>query len=162
MHDPSCLLFHSKLVEIWHDEPGGHDSGSRCRYASMRWHPQHWRIKFMPYVNLRRRLQRCAECGRRMNKATRNSYQSTDKVWHNECMTVRHLRSERLVFLEVLDRLFKRYDIDSPELLRAAVVDINERRDQFLLWYTPWTQIESYHKPETTKWRSPNEHLETA
>lgn len=177
MHDPSVLVADIKglplsrrsfrrwrkngtrpsLVEVWHEEPGGHDSGTVCKYKSMRRHPHHWRVRFMPYVELRRRFERCAKCGRRMNHATRFSYMGSDKVWHDECSSLAHVTGDKKILLEVLDRLAFAYSIDDQDTLRSLVVR-PEPRDQFLLYYRTWQMLEGYRKGND-KWRAPNEHI---
>lgn len=106
MHDPSTLVLAIKPVhlDIWHDEPGGHDSGTICGYAPhgparLWWtirHARHLHYRFWPYLHVKRWIvDRCEECGRRfLWKDGRYSYQSTDKVWHNECMSLRHVRGQ--------------------------------------------------------------------
>jgi len=177
MHDPSVLVAdiagvpltprslrrwrkgagRPALIEVWHEEPGGRDSGSVCAYKSMRWHPHHWRVRFMPYVEMRRRFERCAACGRRMNRATRFGYMSSDKVWHEECSALAVMRGDRRLLLEVLDRLAFAYGIDDQDALRSVVVRM-ERRDQFLLYYRTW-QLLAHYRASDDKWRAPNEHM---
>lgn len=107
MHDPSLLVFDVRLVrlDVWHDEPGGRDSGEVCGHAPMRlgpraaWtvrHARHLHFRFWPYLNIRRWIRdHCDECGRRfLWKDARHSYQGTDKVWHGQCMDLRHVRSQ--------------------------------------------------------------------
>jgi hypothetical protein len=107
MHDPSFLAFDVRLIhlDVWHDEPGGHDSGEICGHAPMRtgarllWtlrHARHLHFRFWPYLNIRRWItDRCDGCGRRfLWMDARHSYQSTDKVWHDVCMSLRHVRGQ--------------------------------------------------------------------
>jgi hypothetical protein len=157
MHDPDVLIVDNRLIEVWHHEPGDRDSGSVCAYRSMHWHPHHWRVRFMPVVRLRRRLDRCAECGRRMNTATRFGYMGSGKVWHEECSDRARLRSDRLRMLETVDRLLFAWSVDSQENLRS-LVERPERRDQFTLWYQTWRDVEWYRSSDQ-KWRAPNEHI---
>lgn len=177
MHDPSVLVADIKglplsrrsfrrwrkngtrpsLLEVWHEEPGERDSGTVCGYKSMRRHPHHWRVRFMPYVELRRRFERCAKCGRRMNHATRFGYMGSDKVWHDECSSLAHVTGDKKILLEVLDRLTFAYSIDDQDTLRSLVVR-PEPRDQFLLHYRTWQMLEGYRKGND-KWRAPNEHI---
>lgn len=90
------------LVEVWHDEPGGADSGTVCKDRhprGPRWawrHRAHLRWKFMPLVILRCRLERCDECHRRMWKATRFATGwDAPGVLHDECHALRHVRWQR-------------------------------------------------------------------
>lgn len=106
MHDPSVLVAHLRLIDldIWHDEPGGHDSGEVCgrmpRGVRLAWwtirHARHLHLRFWPYLKIKRWIvDRCADCGRRfLWRDARHSYQSTDKVWHDVCMSLRHVRSQ--------------------------------------------------------------------
>ena len=145
------------LLEVWHEEPGGHDSGTKCAYRAMRWHAHHWRVRFMPYIEQRRRFDRCAGCGTRMNRAVRFGYMGSDKVWHEWCSARAAMQSDRRLLLEVLDRLASAYGIDDEQTLRSLVVR-PERRDQFLLYYRTW-QMLSHYRTSDDKWRAPNEHL---
>lgn len=78
MHDPEVLAHRIRipwpgerygltLVEVWHDEPGGHDSLTVCRCDTRwRWHIHHWRLSFPWLWTWRRRLlTRCSWCGGR-------------------------------------------------------------------------------------------------
>ncbi len=152
------------FLDIWHREPGGRDSGQVCgrnpkRY---RWHIHHYHLRFWPVFNLRRWLfQPCARCGRRFRyRDARMGHMSSDKTWHNECMSLGHNESTLLVMTETMDRLLGLWGIESKEQLREVVVRPDERRDQFLLWYRPWERIERYRGlPREDRWRAPNEHL---
>jgi hypothetical protein len=109
MHDPDVVALEiRRVVTIWHREPGGHDSGEVCRHwkrqpdgtvkvvNGWRWHVRHWRIQ----VHLAQRIHqwlthRCDGCGRRFGyREDRYSYMSTDKVWHDPCMSLRHVRAQ--------------------------------------------------------------------
>lgn len=107
MHDPSMLVLEIKPIhlDVWHDDPGGHDSGTVCGHPPMRlaarllWtvrHARHLHYRFLPYLKVRRWIKdRCAGCGRRfLWKDSRHSYQSTNKVWHDPCMSLRHVRGD--------------------------------------------------------------------
>lgn len=105
MHDPSTLLFDIRPIrlDVWHDEPSGHDSGTVCGHPPMRtaarllWtirHARHLHYRFWPYLRIQRWIiHRCADCGRRfLWRDARHSYQGTDKVWHSQCMSLLHVR----------------------------------------------------------------------
>ncbi|WP_427422692.1 hypothetical protein [Lysinibacillus fusiformis] len=104
MHDPSFLLFDIRKpdIDVWHDEPGGHDTFTVCGHPEgnrLLWAIRHWRhlrIRFWPYLHVKRWIaERCDGCGRRFAwKEARFSYQSTDKVWHDPCMSLRHVRGQ--------------------------------------------------------------------
>lgn len=107
MHDPSFLALNLRPIrlDIWHDEPGGHDTHQVCghpprtRVARLLWtvrHARHLRYRWWPYLLIRRWIgDRCDGCGRRfLWRDSRNSYQGTDKVWHDPCMSLRHARGQ--------------------------------------------------------------------
>lgn len=107
MHDPSFLLFDIRRIrlDIWHDEPGGKDTHEVCGHpprpgvARLWWgigHARHLHFRFWPYLNIHRWIRdRCDHCGRRfLWRDARHSYQSTDKVWHDVCMSLRHVRGQ--------------------------------------------------------------------
>jgi hypothetical protein len=107
MHDPSTLLFdvHPIRLDIWHNEPDGHDSGTVCGRIPdpigerLLWavrHVRHLHYRFWPYLKIRRWIRdHCAECGRRfLWKDSRHGYMGSDETYHDQCMTVRSLRSQ--------------------------------------------------------------------
>lgn len=104
MHDPSFLALDLRWIrlDVWHDEPGGADAFTVCGHptrARLLWtlrHARHLRLRWWPYLNVRRWIKdRCAGCGRRfLWRDARHSYQSTDKVWHDPCMSLRHVRGQ--------------------------------------------------------------------
>lgn len=108
MHDPMVLVFDVRLVklDIWHVEPGGHDYGEVCGRLPYRrpvaralWalrHVRHLKLNWWPYLNVKRWIvDRCDHCGKRFRwREARFSYQSTDKVWHDPCMSLRHVRGQ--------------------------------------------------------------------
>ena len=126
MHDPDVLVFDIRLpwrdrhgyrrsiVNVWHHEPGGADSGDVCKHYRRwqepdgawksealhiwRWHVHHWRIQVHPLGALRRRvIDRCAWCGGRHTKTNpvnvstqwdaRRSHwwASTPDIYHATC-----------------------------------------------------------------------------
>lgn len=106
MHDPMVLLFDVPVVrlDIWHVEPKGHDAFEVCGHPprgaqravwTLR-HGRHLRLRWWPYLNVKRWIaDRCDHCGRRFRwREARHSYQSTNKVWHDVCMSLRHVRSQ--------------------------------------------------------------------
>ena len=107
MHDPSVLIYDIPLIklDVWHDEPGGHDAMTICGHPPQRsiarfvWavrHARHLHYRWWRYLNVRRWIvDRCDGCGQRFRwHEARFSYQGTDKVWHDVCMTLRHVRAE--------------------------------------------------------------------
>jgi hypothetical protein len=121
MHDPLVVAFEIRrpwpriektttrrrrywpsLITVWHREPGGHDSGTVCRWSgSWRWHVHHWRIQVHPLQQLRRwALTRCEWCGGRSRKDDRVNFSSSwdgvrTRWWrgeralrHHDCDTV--------------------------------------------------------------------------
>lgn len=107
MHDPTFLVLdvHPIRLDIWHDEPGGHDAFTVCGHPPQRgipriwWalrHARHLHYRWWPYLNIRRWIvDRCDGCGRRfLWRDARHSYQGTSKVWHDPCMSLRHVRGQ--------------------------------------------------------------------
>lgn len=107
MHDSSTLIFDVRPIrlDVWHDEPGGADAFTVCGHAPHRlgprlvWtarHARHLHFRFWPYLRIHRWVKdHCAECGRRfLWKDARHSYQGTDQVWHDQCMSLRHVRGQ--------------------------------------------------------------------
>lgn len=106
MHDPMFLLFDVRLIslDVWHVEPGGHDAWEVCgrtprgvrRYGWAVRHFRHLRLRWWPYLNVKRWIvDRCDHCKHRFRwREARHSYQSTDKVWHDPCMSLRHVRGQ--------------------------------------------------------------------
>lgn len=106
MHDPSFLLYRVPIVklEIWHDEPGGKDAFSVCgwprrgikRLRYLLRHSRHLSLRWWPYMSVKRWIvDRCDGCGHRfLWRQGRFSYISTDKVWHEACMSLRSVRSQ--------------------------------------------------------------------
>lgn len=95
------------LFDVWHDEPGGGDSGTVCKdwhHRNLLWvvrHRKHLRWKLIPWFRLKCRFQRCEECHRRMWKATRfGTGWDAPGVLHYECSSLRHLRGQRLDLLK--------------------------------------------------------------
>jgi hypothetical protein len=110
MHDPSVLVFDVPLLrlDVWHDEPNGADSGTVCKghrssdltWPNVRWawtHRSHLHYRWWPYLRVNRWLtDHCVECGRRFFwKDERHGYMSGDRPYHRQCMSLRHVRSER-------------------------------------------------------------------
>lgn len=107
MHDPSTLLFDIQPIrlDVWHDEPEGHDSGTICGpipmpiAARLLWtvrHARHLHYRFWPYLKVRRWIKdRCDECGRRfLWKDSRTGYMGSDAVFHRPCMSLRSVRND--------------------------------------------------------------------
>jgi len=106
MHDPDVVAFEvRRLFTIWHREPDGHDSGEVCQHYDRatgrvlngwRWHVRHWRVQVLPWQRVRTWLvDRCDHCGYRFHwREARFGYQSTDRLWHDPCMSLRHVRGQ--------------------------------------------------------------------
>ncbi len=107
MHDPDVLLFAVRRLglDVWHREPAGHDSAAVCGHhpmpipARLAWairHARHLRLRWRPAYRLRHwATDRCDHCGHRFRRGeARFSYQSTDRVWHDPCMSLRHARGQ--------------------------------------------------------------------
>lgn len=55
-------------------------------YKHPRWHIRHWRIKFHPFQNLKRRYwDKCCICGKRGFKGAAYGDWDGTKLWHEEC-----------------------------------------------------------------------------
>lgn len=109
MHDPMVMVFDVRplRLDVWHDEPGDHDSGTVCKgmgnsgisWHNLRWawqHRDHLHYRWWPYLRVRRWLvDRCAECERRFFwKDQRFSYMGSDSTYHQQCMTLRRVRCQ--------------------------------------------------------------------
>jgi hypothetical protein len=107
MHDPDFLALAIRPIrlDVWHDEPGGKDAFTVCGHppnsgpARLLWvlrHARHLHYRFWPYLKIKRWIKdRCAGCGRRfLWRDARCSYQGTDQVWHEPCMSLRHVRGK--------------------------------------------------------------------
>lgn len=89
--------FWPALVTVWHNEPGGRDSGEVCKHSvrwqdpltgqwrskrlsRWRWHVHHWSIQIHPWQAFKRwAFTRCAWCGGRSSK--RNGYVNCSMSW---------------------------------------------------------------------------------
>jgi hypothetical protein len=107
MRDPSFLALEIRAIrlDVWHDEPGGADAFTVCGHPPrsalphLLWtirHVRHLHFRFWPYLRIHRWItHHCDHCGRRfLWKDARHSYQGTDKVWHEVCMSLRHVRGQ--------------------------------------------------------------------
>jgi hypothetical protein len=120
MHDPKVLVFDVPpcthrprgwptwlTLDVWHDEPGGQDSGVVCKglrssdlsWRNVRWawqHRAHLSYRFWPYLTVKRWLtDRCGECGRRFFwKDARFGYMNGKDSYHDQCMSLRHARGQ--------------------------------------------------------------------
>lgn len=76
-------LYWPDLVTVWHNEPGGADSGTVCkRRTSWRWHVHHWSFQVHPWQHFRRwAFTRCEWCDgpSRKGDLVNHSHQ-----WHRE------------------------------------------------------------------------------
>lgn len=96
------------LCTVWHTEPDGRDAGSKCKGmkgSDLNWHNVKWAFKhrhhleahFDFYRRVKRwRNDRCEECGKpfRWKGDSRSGYMSSDKVWHDKCLSLVHVRSQ--------------------------------------------------------------------
>jgi len=86
-----------RLATIWHVEPDDRDAFTVCkRDSGWKWHVRHWHIQVHLLGGFRRRLfLRCAECGRPFRrKGAAFGYMGGDATYHDECMTLRHTKSQ--------------------------------------------------------------------
>lgn len=99
-----------ELATVWHDEPGGADSGRICgrlpsgsnlTWANIQWawrHRTHLDVQWTLGMTYWRWLtQRCADCGRRFGRreARIGAGWGSQEVLHDPCWNVRHLRGQR-------------------------------------------------------------------
>lgn len=184
MHDPSTLVLDIRgiplsrrawrrwlrdkrvwslptLFEVWHDEPGGADAGKVCKGPRTWLHWSHCRIKFIPWRDFKHRFVRCSVCNRRMNTAARFGTWNSTEVAHSECIGYARFLQGRPLHAEVLHRLLTACDVHTKDQLRELIVDPDEHRDQFLLWYDTWGIVEQYRDGRIDRWVAPNEHLHT-
>ena len=91
-----------RLVTIWHDEPGGADSGTVCSYAAAKRHPQHWTLQWRHWQKIRRTLfTRCEWCGgpsrtgdwvnishQWYSPRPEHFWQSPRGVYHDDCSSI--------------------------------------------------------------------------
>lgn len=107
MHDPSVLLFEVPVLklDVWHDEPGGHDAFEVCGHAPhgakrLAWtlrHARHLHVRWWRYLNVKKWIvDRCDGCGKRFRwKEARFGFQSSDRaVWHDPCMSLLSVRHD--------------------------------------------------------------------
>jgi hypothetical protein len=108
VHVNGKLARWATLATVWHQEPTGHDSGTVCKGmggSDLTWHNvvwavghrRHLHVQVHPYQRISRWLfARCAECGRRFFwRDARFGYMSSDDVYHDQCMSLRQLRSQK-------------------------------------------------------------------
>lgn len=97
MHDPESIAFSIRrpwpqikpgrkaywppLITVWHNEPGGSDSGTVCK-ERWRMHVHHWSLQVHPYQHARRRvLTRCGWCG---GPSRKDDPVNISHAWHSE------------------------------------------------------------------------------
>lgn len=97
------------LVTVWHNEPGGADSGTVCHWRDSRWrlHVHHFSLQIHPWQDFKRwAFTRCAWCGGVSRKGDRvdNGYGWSDPpkrpfwwgesgLYHRDCMSVHDAHS---------------------------------------------------------------------
>ena len=107
MHDPEFLTWRcGRVLELWHYEPSGRDSGSICKnWHGSTTHRIGWTLRHAHHINvewpfvarvIRWRKDRCAGCeGRFRWKDARFGYMSSGRTWHDACMQLLHVTSDR-------------------------------------------------------------------
>lgn len=116
-------LYWPPLVTVWHVEPNNRDTRPHpCGTKRWRWHVHHWRVRIIPWRDLRHRFDRCGECGRRMNKAVRIGVGWHDRrVIHRECSELRQRRAMCTEREHLIRQVFAAYrlaaDVDEPDAL---------------------------------------------
>lgn len=93
-----------ELVDVWHDEPGGEDSGTVCEGmggSELTWHNVKWALRHREHLTLRWQTplktlhrwwtQHCADCGQRfgMHEARYGAGWDSSETLHNACLQVR-------------------------------------------------------------------------
>lgn len=105
---PGRRLVWWKPVTVWHNEPGGADSGRVCKgmggsdltVHNVCWawtHRGHLQIQVRPWDRYKAwRNDRCDECGKgfRWKDDCRIGTWGGDKVWHDKCHSLVHVRSQ--------------------------------------------------------------------
>lgn len=128
VHAAGRLIGWWEVADVWHSEPGGRDSGTVCgrlpsgsglTVPNVRWawrHRAHLRVTVLPYRRVKRWLfDRCDGCGKRFFwKQDRFGYQSGDAVYHDACMSLRHVQGQ-------LDDLTAYVQFDADETQRWRV-----------------------------------------
>ena len=91
-----------KWLTIWHDEPGGADSGTVCSYKVAKRHPHHWTYQFHHWQRIKRTLfTRCSWCGGPSRKGDwvnishqwdgprpKHFWQSPKGLFHDDCSSI--------------------------------------------------------------------------
>lgn len=81
------------LVTVWHNEPGGADSGTVCKWGSSHWrfHVHHWSLQVHPWQDFKRwAFTRCAWCGGVSRKGDMVNHtldwetRKPKRFWHGE------------------------------------------------------------------------------
>jgi hypothetical protein len=112
-----------ELITIWHEEPGGHDSGTICKrhrrwqddeghwhYKGLhgwKWHVWHWRLQVLPVQHFKRwAWSRCTRCGRKFRYGeapTSHGWGGTGPRWfrgekgvyHGDCSSLESYANSR-------------------------------------------------------------------
>ena len=113
------------LATIWHVEPGGRDAFEVCdRRGNWRWHVRHWKVQVHALQGLRARLfDRCEECGRKGRPNISHQwdgprlgwwkFQSRRGLYHRECSSLVHVRSQAQERLWLLGQVLDPDDTDA-------------------------------------------------
>ena len=95
------------LVDVWHEEPGGADSGEVCKgmgSTELTWHNVKWAIRHRRHLRLRWQtplrtlhrwyFQRCDDCKQRFgyHEARYGTGWDSDETVHRPCLDLRHQR----------------------------------------------------------------------
>jgi hypothetical protein len=98
-------LYFSSLIDIWHMEPGGKDSGTVCKHRitdkdgkfvkwshAWKWHVWHWKATpVFWYDFVRRYITKCSWCGKKSSKELGPVNHSNGRtVFHRDCSTEQH------------------------------------------------------------------------
>lgn len=117
------------VLEVWHSEPGGRDSGTVCKghqgsqltWHNVKWgwrHRDHLRVICRPVARVRSWITlRCAGCGKRFRwkgDARFSLGWDSRETYHDPCHQLVHVRRQ-------LDELTKYVQFDSDETMRWRV-----------------------------------------
>lgn len=163
------------LITIWHNEPGGRDSGDVCPHRvrwqdesgkwrskplrGWRWHVHHWSIQVHPFQNWRRRLlTRCEECGRKGSPNIGHQWDREKGPWwkgerglyHRECSSLIHYRRTEEGDKELIRYLVSALRVASDESTEEVVARLTDPRSRGLDFHHAYrlTRVMGYERDD--------------